>query len=99
MRENKTEKVASLIEDMDEIKHMLINFKQTGYLDRNKAISKIVEVRTTNESVLAAYAIEQAGRISTTLDCVSNAQLANELAKQWELLQNELLQISLGGQS
>ena len=45
---------ASMLKDVSDREQMINNFRRTGYLDRDKAIQKIQELRLSDTDVAAA---------------------------------------------
>ena len=50
--------IASIRKDIQERQQMINEYKMTRRLDRDKAISKIQELRITNENVAAVTAVK-----------------------------------------
>ncbi len=50
--------ITSIRKDIDERQQMIDDYKNTGHLDRDKAIFKIQELSITNENVAAVTAVK-----------------------------------------
>ena len=68
----------SILKDIQEIDDLLNGYCQIGYIDREKAISKIRELRMTNSDIRKA-ATETLPFNAIPFSQASNSQLAGEL--------------------
>lgn len=84
----KAYEIASIEKDINERNKIINTYITTGYLDREKAISKIVELRTTNKEVLA---VTLANSTSIPLSNAPNESLVNDLQMQIKMLEAELM--------
>ena len=76
---------ASMIKDFSERKQLINEYRLTGYLNREIAISKIQELRITDPDVSIATNIRLAsGR--TPFDQATDEALASELQMQIDIL-------------
>ena len=80
--------IASIRKDIQERQQMINEYKMTRRLDRDKAISKIMELRTTNMEVLT---VTLANQTSIPLSNAPNEMLLNDLQMQINMLNAELL--------
>lgn len=80
--------IASIRKDIQERQQMINEYKMTRRLDRDKAISKIMELRTTNMEVLT---VTLANQTSILLSNAPNEMLLNDLQMQINMLNAELL--------
>ena len=80
--------IDSIKKDIQE-RHQMINaYQMTRRLDRDKAISKIMELRTTNMEVLT---VTLANQTSIPLSNAPDEMLLNDLQMQINMLNAELL--------
>lgn len=82
--------IASIRKDIQERQQMINEFQMTRRLDRDKAISKIQELRITNENVAAVTAVKLA-QYSVPFSQVPDENIVAELKMQMEILSAELL--------
>ena len=80
--------IASIRKDIQERQQIINEYKMTRRLDRDKAISKIMELRTTNMEVLT---VTLANQTSIPLSNAPNEMLLNDLQMQINMLNTELL--------
>lgn len=80
--------IDSIRKDIQERQQMINEYKMTRRLDRDKAISKIMELRTTNMEVLT---VTLANQTSIPLSNAPNEMLLNDLQMQINMLNAELL--------
>lgn len=80
--------IDSIRKDIQERQQMINNYMNTRHLDRNKAISKIIELRTTNMEVLT---VTLANQTSIPLSNAPDEMLLNDLQMQINMLNAELL--------
>lgn len=80
--------IDSIRKDIQERQQMINEYKTTRRLDRNKAISKIMELRTTNMEVLT---VTLANQTSIPLSNAPDEMLLNDLQMQINMLTAELL--------
>ena len=80
--------IDSIRKDIQERQQMINNYMNTRHLDRNKAISKIMELRTTNMEVLT---VTLANQTSIPLSNAPDEMLLNDLQMQINMLTAELL--------
>lgn len=80
--------IDSIRKDIQERQQMINNYMNTRHLDRNKAISKIMELRTTNMEVLT---VTLANQTSIPLSNAPDEMLLNDLQMQINMLNAELL--------
>lgn len=83
---------ASMLKDISDREQMINNFRRTGYLDRDKAIQKIQELRLSDTDVAAATTARLAIS-STPFSQVSNQGIIAELQMQLEILSAKTLKI------
>lgn len=76
---------ASLIKDISERKQLIDEYRLTGYLNREKAISKIQELRITDPDVCVATNFRLAAS-RTPFDQATNEAIAAELQMQIDIL-------------
>ena len=76
---------ASTLKDILERKQIIDNYHLTGYLDRDQAIKKIVELRQTDAEV-AAVTSARLVVSSTPFSSVSNQGIIAELQMQIDIL-------------
>ena len=81
---------ASLIKDIDERNSIILNYERSGFLDRDNAIKKIMELRTSDEDVAIATALNTS-KNSIPLIQSTNNQLVRDLAMQRDILQAKLI--------
>ena len=80
--------IASIRKDIQERQQIINEYKMTRRLDRDKAISKIMELRTTNMEVLT---VTLANQTSIPLSNAPDEMLLNDLQMQINMLNAELL--------
>ena len=80
--------IESIRKDIQERQQMINEYKTTRRLDRNKAISKIMELRTNNMEVLT---VTLANQTSIPLSNAPDEMLLNDLQMQINMLTAELL--------
>ena len=80
--------IASIRKDIQEREQMINEYQMTRRLDRDKAISKIMELRTTNMEVLT---VTLANQTSIPLSNAPDEMLLNDLQIQINMLTAELL--------
>ncbi len=85
---------ASMLKDISDREQMINNFRRTGYLDRDKAIQKIQELRLSDTDVAAATT-ERLAISSTPFSQVSDQGIIAELQMQLEILSAKTLKIQL----
>lgn len=83
---------ASMLKDISDREQMINNFRRTGYLDRDKAIQKIQELRLSDTDVAAATTARLAIS-STPFSQVSDQGIIAELQMQLEILSAKTLKI------
>ncbi len=83
---------ASMLKDISDREQMINNFRRTGYLDRDKAIQKIQELRLSDTDVAAATTARLAIS-STPFSQVSDQGIIAELQMQVEILSAKTLKI------
>ncbi|MCD7770545.1 MAG: hypothetical protein LUH23_00385 [Oscillospiraceae bacterium] len=82
--------LAEILKDIEEIDKIISEYDEKGTLDRDKAISKIQEVRFSNQAVLEVSA--DVLRYNSVPFCnVSNEALVSELRMQRDVLQTDYL--------
>ena len=81
--------IASIRKDIQERQQMINEYQMTRRLDRNKAISKIQELRITNENVAAVTAVKLS-QYSVPFSQVSDENIVAELKMQMDILSAEL---------
>ena len=81
--------IASIRKDIQERQQMINEYQMTRRLDRDKAISKIQELRITNENVAAVPAVKLAQH-SVPFSQVTDGSLIAELKMQMDILSAEL---------
>lgn len=80
--------IDSIRKDIQERQQMINDYMNTRHLDRDKAISKIMELRTTNMEVLT---VTLANQTSIPLSNAPDEMLLNDLQMQINMLNAELL--------
>ena len=80
--------IDSIRKDIQERQQMINEYLMTRRLDRDKAISKIMELRTTNMEVLT---VTLANQTSIPLSNAPDEMLLNDLQMQINMLTAELL--------
>lgn len=86
----KAYEIASIEKDINERNEIINKFISTGYLDRDTAISKIMELRKTDENVAAVTSVKLA-RYSVPFSEVPNENIIDELKMQVDILSAELI--------
>lgn len=81
---------ASMLKDISDREQMINNFRRTGYLDRDKAIQKIHELRLSDTDVATATTARLAIS-STPFSQVSDQGIIAELQMQVEILAAKIL--------
>ncbi|WP_297959497.1 hypothetical protein [uncultured Ruminococcus sp.] len=81
--------IASIRKDIQERQQIINDYMNTRYLDREKAISKIQELRITNENVAAVTAVKLA-QYSVPFSQVPDENIVAELKMQIDILSAEL---------
>ena len=81
--------IASISKDIQERQEMINEYQMTKRLDRDKAISKIQELRITNENVAIVTSIKLA-QYSVPFSEVPNENIVAELKMQMDILSAEL---------
>lgn len=81
--------IASIKKDIQERQQMINEYQMTRRLDRDKAISKIQELRITNENIAAVTAVKLA-QYSVPFSQVSDENIVAELKMQMDILTAEL---------
>lgn len=81
--------IASIRKDIQERQQMINEFQMTRRLDRDKAISKIQELRITTENVAAVTAVKLAQH-SVPFSQVTDENIIAELKMQMDILSAEL---------
>ncbi len=75
-----------LVKSIEERKHIIDYYIQTGYMDRNYAIQKIMELRNQDAEINVATNLKQVGQPTISLNECSPQQLAWELDYQIRML-------------
>lgn len=83
---------ASMLKDISDREQMINNFRRTGYLDRDRAIQKIQELRLSDTDVAAATTA-RLSISSTPFSQVSDQGIIAELQMQLEILSAKTLKI------
>lgn len=81
--------IASIRKDIHERQQIINEYINTRHLDREKAISKIQELRITDENVAAVTAVKLA-QYSVPFSQVSDENIVAELKMQMDILEVEL---------
>lgn len=81
--------IASIRKDIHERHQIINNYMNTRHLDREKAISKIQELRITDENVAAVTAVKLA-QYSVPFSQVTDESIVAELKMQMDILTAEL---------
>ena len=81
--------IDSIRKDIDERQQMIKDYMNTRHLDRDKAISKIQELRATDENVAAVTSVKLA-QFSVPFSQVSDENIVAELKMQMDILTAEL---------
>ena len=79
--------------DILERKQIIQEYNTTGFLDRNNAISKIIDLRERDGQVALIYCVSLP-REPVLLEQLTNKGLIDELEKQITVLEAELLNIN-----
>ena len=85
----KAYEIASIEKDINERNEVINTFISTGYLDRDKAVSKIIELRKTDENVAAVTNVKLI-QYSVPFSEVPNKNIVAELKMQVDILSVEL---------
>ena len=83
---------ASMLKDISDREQMINNFRRTGYLDRDKAIQKIQELRLSDTDVAAATTA-RLSISSTPYSQVTDQGIKAEIQMQLEILSAKTLKI------
>ena len=86
----KAYETASIEKDINERNEIINIFISTGYLDRDKAVSKIMELRKNDENVAAVTNVKLA-QYSVPFSEVPNENIVAELKMQVDILTAELV--------
>lgn len=86
----KAHDIDSIRKDIDERTEMINTYLTASRLDRDKAISKIMELRKTDENVAAVTAVKLA-QYSVPFSEVPNENIVAELKRQVDILTAELV--------
>ena len=81
--------IDSIKKDIDERQEMIDTYNNTRYLDRDKAISKIKELRATDANIAAVTAVKLA-KYSVPFSQVPDENIVAELQMQVGILKAEL---------
>lgn len=81
--------IASIRKDIQERQQMINEYQMARRLDRDKAISKIQELRITNENVAVITAVKLA-QYSVPFSQVTDENIIAELKMQMDILSAEL---------
>ncbi|MGN0591765.1 MAG: hypothetical protein ACI4JQ_00780 [Ruminococcus sp.] len=81
--------IDSIRKDINERQQIINDYMNTRHLDRDKAISKIQELRITNENVAAVTAVKLA-QYSVPFSQVPDENIIAELKMQVDILSAEL---------
>lgn len=81
--------IDSIRKDIQERQQMINEYLMTRRLDRDKAISKIQELRITNENV-AAVTVVKLSQYSVPFSQVTDENIVAELKMQMDILSAEL---------
>lgn len=81
--------IASIRKDIHERQQIINEYINTRHLDREKAISKIQELRIIDENVAAVTAVKLA-QYSVPFSQVSDENIVAELKMQMDILEVEL---------
>lgn len=81
--------IDSIKKDIHERQQMINDYITTKHLDRDKAISKIQELRKTNENVAAVTAVKLT-QYSVPFSQVPDENIVAELKMQMDILSAEL---------
>lgn len=82
--------IDSIKKDINERTEIINTYLTTRHLDRDKAISKIIELRKTDENVAAVTAVKLA-QYSIPFSEVPNENIVAELKMQVDILTAELV--------
>ena len=83
--------ISSIKKDISERQEMINDYLNTHRLDRDKAISKIQELRVTDKNVAAVTAVKLA-QYSVPFDQVPDENIVEELKMQVDILSAELIE-------
>lgn len=84
-----------ITKDILELQNIVAMFNTTGFLDRNYAIQKINEIRSTNIELVAATALKQAESGTVILQMADNNTIINNVQFQIDFLTAKLAKINL----
>lgn len=87
----KTYEISHLKSEINEREKIINAYRSSGYLDREKAIEKILQLRQTDEKILTVTSLELAQQ-SIPFSQASNESIISELQMQLEILHIELLE-------
>lgn len=79
------------LKDIADRQQLIQDYRRTGYLDRQKAIDKIMELRYTDKEV-ATIAMKSITPQSTTIFSAPDQSLVSELELQIAILSKKVLQ-------
>lgn len=82
--------IDSIRKDINERQQMINEYQMTRRLDRDKAISKIQELRLTNQNVATVTAVKLAQH-SVPFSKVPDESIIDELKMQVDILSTELI--------
>lgn len=81
----------SLIKDISDRQQIIQLYQKTGFIDRDKAVEKIVELRGKDKDV-AEVTVVNLTMSSVPFSQVSNQSIISELKMQCEILESKLLE-------
>lgn len=81
----------SLIKDISDRQQIMQLYQKTGFIDREKAVEKIVELRGKDKDV-AEVTVVKLTMSSVPFSQVSDQSIISELKMQCEILESKLLE-------
>lgn len=86
----------SLIKDIAERADIIVNYQKSGFLDRNNAVRKILELRINDKDVEIITAAKLS-KSSTPFAWATNDRIVKELDMQKAILQTKLIEKQMEG--
>lgn len=80
---------ASIIKDIEEREKIINNYKMTGFINRDKAIEKIKELRLSDMDVAKVTSVKLA-ESAVPFDIATEDQIIGELIMQVEILKAKI---------
>lgn len=85
----------SVVNDINERQNIIRQFETTGFLDRNKAISKITSLQITDTELLTATKLKQVASGSVNLYQADDNTIISNLQFQVDFLISKLGKLNL----